>query len=739
MAAASQHKTVDELFHALERSQEQYLKNLKSLHEAMHGAARSPSIARSHRMERGGSNDKPPASPILRPGDSSPLPVSRATFSSDLSLSPGDRRPRRLTNELADRRRLARLTSGELDGIEWEIDDDVGKFAPLPLLPASQTQSSSSTTGEPICWPRVQKILIPKSYKRPDLVRHLQQLPDGNETTAAALGDVFARRKDLDTKTVFKPGPDPLNVDNESSTYEVYDINTEGLAVTRHDDKGSAEDEVLGADVVWGTIKDVNLGKKTVGRITIFQEATPAMLAGIHLVMNQHFDMDELFSHLVSPHGKTTAYMHRAAEPNRIHQRSFFFVFKYYTVVGEGLTPAPWQQYDHRPPDTKSPDHIDITECSSILALSLEGDPVKEVPLRRRRRKGVTSGVLYDTFAPFHLLNIQCFPDHIHSENDSIRKPCYYNGPYVFLNRLVAEYRDATKRYLQLNDRIRKLITPPYQFMFDPKLRDKLLFEDADFTFSRRYFWAYNSLGVMDVLRQELEHAVEDLKAVVKANEQVRQEIVSLREQLFSGSSVKESRRAIEQGDNIKILTGVSMLFLPLTFSVFGITEFTFSANDWRFPVTMVSVCVPFFLLIFILQTRAGMRAVKKVGDFTERNMGRWSDRSRSRHERRLQLQQQLMQAAESQRQSSVVSIVGGGGGGGGAGAGTGGGGGRRRVSLRRGGKKRRLSGGSNDNGVGGLEPMVFIDGLPVGQERWWAWRRKKAEDMLGNQTGLNV
>lgn len=147
--------------------------------------------------------------------------------------------------------------------------------------------------------------------------------------------------------------------------------------------------------------------------------------------------------------------------------------------------------------------------------------------------------------------------------------------------------------------------------MFDVKLRDKLLFEDADFTFSRRYFWAYNSLGVINdgiksminaytdtftpefwagrdrtlwphpdpdgaegrnylsqlgTLRQELEQVIEDLKQVFKANENVRQEIVSLREQLFSGSSVKESRRAIEQGDNIKILTGVSMLFLPLTF-----------------------------------------------------------------------------------------------------------------------------------------------------------------------------
>lgn len=195
----------------------------------------------------------------------------------------------------------------------------------------------------------------------------------------------------------------------------------------------------------------------------IFQEPSPGILAGIHLAMSQHFDMDELFSHLVSPHGnqgKTTAYMHRAAEENPKHQSTFFIVFKYYTVVGEGLTPAPWQQYDHRPADKKAPDHINITECSSILALALEGEPVSKVPLRRGRRSSKL-GAVYDTFAPYHLLNIQCFPDHIHAENESIRKPCYYNGPYVFLNRLVAEYKDATKRYLRLNDRIEKLITPP--------------------------------------------------------------------------------------------------------------------------------------------------------------------------------------------------------------------------------------------------------------------------------------
>lgn len=142
--------------------------------------------------------------------------------------------------------------------------------------------------------------------------------------------------------------------------------------------------------------------------------------------------------------------------------------------------------------------------------------------------------------------------------------------------------------------------------MFDVRLRDKLLFEDSHFTYSRRYFWAYNTLGVinegiksmraaylttfghkdfwsgrhptlwphpapdslagreyaarMDVLRQELESAVAELQVMHDKNEGTRTEIRSLREQLFSGSSVKESRRAIEQGDNIKILTSVSSM-----------------------------------------------------------------------------------------------------------------------------------------------------------------------------------
>ena len=154
--------------------------------------------------------------------------------------------------------------------------------------------------------------------------------------------------------------------------------------------------------------------------------------------------------------------------------------------------------------------------------------------------------------------------------------------------------------------------------MFDRRLRDKLLFEDKHFTYIRRYFWAYNTLAVintgikamiaayvdtftddfwagthpllwpvpssssaqgattdaaadaylakMAAQRRELDKVVSELGEVLKRNERTRKEIENLRDQLFSGSSIKESRRAIDQGDNIRILTMISMVFLPLTF-----------------------------------------------------------------------------------------------------------------------------------------------------------------------------
>lgn len=399
---------------------------------------------------------------------------------------------------------------------------------------------------------------------------------------------------------------------------------------------------------------------------SIVQEPTPLMLAALHLTMSPHFDMTELLHHLLSDtpnRGRTHAFMHRAYErtpsaypsspilppldPSNgiketppvsfsyLRQRSFFFVFKYYTLLGEGLDPAPWQLYEKRPSDKRLGDHIDIAECGSVLALSLGGEPTKTLKMRPRRERA-KEGFLFDTFGPWQLLSIQSFPDDEHTvRGDDFQLKSFCNGPYAFLELLIAEYRDAGKRNQILHERITKLITPPVsffrrkrvshslihplanpfsqtEFMFDHRLRDKLLFEDKHFTYIRRYFWAYNTLAVintgikamiaayvdtftddfwagshpllwphpsppqspdaieyaakMAVLRRELDKVVSDLGEVLKRNERTRKEIENLRDQLFSGSSIKESRRAIDQGDNIRILTMISMLFLPLTF-----------------------------------------------------------------------------------------------------------------------------------------------------------------------------
>ncbi|PSR92346.1 cora-like Mg2+ transporter protein-domain-containing protein, partial [Coniella lustricola] len=385
--------------------------------------------------------------------------------------------------------------------------------------------------------------------------------------------------------------------------------------------------------------------------ISILQQPSATSFAGVHLTLGCHFDMDEIFSHLISKKlnkGKTTPYVMRAFEPKAIHQRTFFFVFKYYTVVDDGFTPSAWQR--HGSVQTASDeDAINISECSSIVALSLEGDVVDQVSRRASKSNRVKMGSVFETFAPFHILSIQCFPDGIASDR-VLAETTLHSGPQAFLECLAMEYRTAVQRLWKLNERIASLVIPPDEFMFDLKLRDQLLFEDADFTFSRRYFWAYNSLAMVNdnigsmldayadtftssfwlgqhptlwphpdpdslegvnylarlaTLRHDLEASLRELRALIKSNEQLRREIDNLREQLYSGSSVKENRTTIEQGENIKILTGVSMLFMPLTFvtSVFSMQAFHIPPTDWRFVVMMISICVPFFVLVFILQT----------------------------------------------------------------------------------------------------------------------------------------
>jgi hypothetical protein len=210
--------------------------------------------------------------------------------------------------------------------------------------------------------------------------------------------------------------------------------------------------------------------------------------------------------------------------------------------------------------------------------------------------------------------------------------------------------------------------------MFNSSIRDKLLFEDSTFSNSRRYFWAFQTLGTMnqsikamidayedtftkDVwegqhrtlwplddissgrnaywrkrmasLKKDFESEIQALKILVQENDDRRKDIKNLRENLFSGTSVLESRKSVEQteitvtqGHNIKLLTLVNMFFLPLTFvtSVFGMTNMPTDGSFWRFGVVIVTVCVPFFLLIGSMNTSRGMKFwTEQFGSYIKR------------------------------------------------------------------------------------------------------------------------
>lgn len=390
--------------------------------------------------------------------------------------------------------------------------------------------------------------------------------------------------------------------------------------------------------------------------------------------MHRIFDMDEIFDHLVEQ-GMTTvnvsaiqtvykadimpqAHMTRAFSEDPRKQKSFVFSFEYFTIIGDECEPMDWQQSDQE--KIRNPSHIPISRCSSVVALSLVGEPIRKLKNSARRAR-TKYGFVYSPWSPWHVLNIQCYPDWKSNTDSHESSNHYVNGPEAFLTTLLAEYRDAQKRFEEISQRVSKLVTPPPDFMFNGDMRDKLLFEDAEFTYSRRYFWAFQTLGSMNQsiksmvdsyedtftqevwdgrhktlwplsednarntywkkrmssLRKDFEFEVKALKVLIEENDDRRKEIRNLRDNLFSGTSVLESRKSVEQteitvqqGHNIKLLTLVNMFFLPLTFvtSVFGMTNMDPNASFWRFGVVMATVCVPFFLLIGSMNTSAGMR-----------------------------------------------------------------------------------------------------------------------------------
>ena len=372
---------------------------------------------------------------------------------------------------------------------------------------------------------------------------------------------------------------------------------------------------------------------------------------------------------------RTMAYQHRPWDDDPRHRRSFVFTFEYYTIVGDECLPMKWQLSDEELVGSNT--HIPISRCASVIALSLSGEPVSRLRHKGRRHPlGRKEGEIFDPFSPWHVVSMQAYPDWKSSIDSHDSTKHYVNGPEAFLMTLRAEFKDAQKRLMEVYARIAGLVTTPSDFMFKQALRDKLLFEDDEFTYSRRYFWAYQSLAIMNEdikemihayrsnftesiwtgrsrviwpgdekssryanflkrmvsIRKDIERELRGLEKIDQLNNEKMKEIKALRENLFSGTSVLESRQAVQQqaitvlqGHNIKVLTLVTIFFLPLTFvtSVFGMTNMNPKDGFINFGIVTLVVCVPTYMLIGSLNTGSGFEFWTRLftRDFWRRNL----------------------------------------------------------------------------------------------------------------------
>ncbi len=299
----------------------------------------------------------------------------------------------------------------------------------------------------------VQDTLPPEAYGELDLKNHVREHiwePSGKDI----LGTIVEDEVQLAQAQLVPRETDAMR---EHATYDhtkVYEIGSDGSALAYN-----AETKDL-TQAIWQSLSNTNADpsrqRKSVGRIVIVREPAPLLFGAVHMTMNKHFDMDQIFR-ILTDGTRCKAYMKGCLKGEPRLQRSFVWSFKYHCIVGDSCKPKPWQLTDKDLTQTK--DHIPISECSSIVALSLSGKHMNTLRRRSRRARTIV-GQIFDPFAPWRVLSLQCFPDwestvDVHEQNKH-----YVNGPEAFLVTVLAEYKDAARRLKDINEAIVELVTP---------------------------------------------------------------------------------------------------------------------------------------------------------------------------------------------------------------------------------------------------------------------------------------
>ncbi|KAG5304202.1 CorA-like Mg2+ transporter domain family protein [Histoplasma capsulatum G186AR] len=200
--------------------------------------------------------------------------------------------------------------------------------------------------------------------------------------------------------------------------------------------------------------------------------------------------------------------------------------------------------------------------------------------------------------------------------------------------------------------------------------RSDLMADDPQFSLSKTYFWALQTYKLFertleqtiatwetfkidslpkiqdgrispenwDASVRSIDQAIELLKPKINRIKRGIQDVRDLREGLQSTAAVFDSRTAVRQGENIRLLTYITLLFLPLSFGT-GIFSMQFVEPSSRtikaFAITLPVITIVSALLIFNLNTLtvAFDSAVRKATFGLQRQMrlhhrNDWKDRA---------------------------------------------------------------------------------------------------------------
>ncbi|KAI5270685.1 hypothetical protein E4T47_06010 [Aureobasidium subglaciale] len=192
----------------------------------------------------------------------------------------------------------------------------------------------------------------------------------------------------------------------------------------------------------------------------------------------------------------------------------------------------------------------------------------------------------------------------------------------MVLKRVMVEWESLLRYMESMVDVQRKIV--------DPDRHDQLLFDDEQFSRSRMYFWMLSSLSAYiqmleetrlncenlfelvnrvypdrTVLDEEERKVLETLDPhMVRLNRTIKRasllhsRVLALRDGLFNASAVLESRAANRLSKNVRLLTYVSIFYLPLSFCTHSITSPDRSESLWSttntfsWPGLVLAMCL---------------------------------------------------------------------------------------------------------------------------------------------------